>query len=88
MSKNDGGTAFPSHGSMGEVAQEGMSRHDYFTAKIMQGFCANPAIFAHDCCVGWSLVNCTDAQLIGYARGLASCMIEASELSAHNHIGE
>lgn len=30
--KNDGGPAFPSHGTMGEVAQEGMSLRDYFAA--------------------------------------------------------
>ena len=29
---NDGGPAFPSHGTMGEVAQEGMSLRDYFAA--------------------------------------------------------
>jgi len=28
----DGGPAFPSHGSMGEVVQEGMSLLDYFAA--------------------------------------------------------
>lgn len=38
---NDGGPAFPSHGSMGEVSQEGMSLRDYFAAKAMQGFMAN-----------------------------------------------
>jgi len=38
MSKiNTGGSAFPSHGSMGEVAQEGMTLRDYFAAKAMQG---------------------------------------------------
>lgn len=34
--------AFPSHGSMGEVAQEGMTLRDYFAAKYMQGFIAAP----------------------------------------------
>ena len=34
---NTGGTAFPSHGSMGEVAHEGMTLRDYFAAKAMQG---------------------------------------------------
>lgn len=34
---NTGGPAFPSHGSMGEVAQEGMTLRDYFAAKAMQG---------------------------------------------------
>lgn len=28
--------AFPSHGSMGEVVQEGMTLRDYFAAKAMQ----------------------------------------------------
>ena len=28
--------AFPSHGSMGEVVQEGMSLRDYFAANAMQ----------------------------------------------------
>lgn len=37
---NTGGTAFPSHGSMGEVAHEGMTLRDYFAAKAMQGLLA------------------------------------------------
>jgi hypothetical protein len=38
MSKiNTGGSAFPSHGSMGEVTQEGMTLRDYFAAKALQG---------------------------------------------------
>jgi hypothetical protein len=36
MSKKDGGPAFPSHGTMGEVAHEGMSLRDYLAAKAMQ----------------------------------------------------
>ena len=40
-STNTGGPAFPSHGSMGEVAQEGMTLRDYFAAKAMQGMIAN-----------------------------------------------
>ena len=32
--------AFPSHGSMGEVAQEGMTLRDYFAAKEIQGMCS------------------------------------------------
>jgi len=31
-----GGSAFPSHGSMGEVTHEGMTLRDYFAAKAMQ----------------------------------------------------
>ena len=34
---NTGSPAFPSHGSMGEVAHEGMTLRDYFAAKAMQG---------------------------------------------------
>jgi len=33
-----GGPAFPSHGSMGEVAHEGMTLRDYFAAKAMQAY--------------------------------------------------
>lgn len=33
---NNGGPAFPSHGSMGEVTHEGMPLRDYFAAKAMQ----------------------------------------------------
>jgi hypothetical protein len=36
ITKNTGGPAFPSHGSMGEVAHEGMTLRDYFAAKAMQ----------------------------------------------------
>jgi hypothetical protein len=39
---NTGGPAFPSHGSMGEVAHEGMTLRDYFAAKAMQGMLACP----------------------------------------------
>lgn len=33
---NNGGPAFPSHGSMGEVTHEGMTLRDYFAVKAMQ----------------------------------------------------
>jgi len=32
---DDGGPAFPSHGSMGEVTHEGMSMRDYIAAKVI-----------------------------------------------------
>jgi len=38
---NTGGSAFPSHGSMGEVVQEGMTLRDYFAAKAMEGMLAH-----------------------------------------------
>lgn len=41
MSKiNTGGPAFPSHGSMGEVTQEGMTLRDYFATAALQGLLA------------------------------------------------
>lgn len=40
--KNNGGTAFPSHGTMGEVNYEGMSLRDWFAGQAMLGMCANP----------------------------------------------
>jgi hypothetical protein len=36
----DGGWAFPSHGSMGEVTWEGMTLRDYFAGKALQGLLA------------------------------------------------
>ena len=41
MSKDNGGAAFPSHGTMGEVVCEGMALRDYFAAKAMQAMVAN-----------------------------------------------
>lgn len=41
--RNDGGPAFPCHGSMGEVAHPGMQLRDYFAAKAMQWTLANSA---------------------------------------------
>lgn len=35
MSVKDGGPAFPSHGSMGEVVQEGMTLREYFAAAAL-----------------------------------------------------
>ena len=39
--KKDGGPAFPSHGTMGEVCEHGMSLRDYFAAAALQGLLAN-----------------------------------------------
>lgn len=35
---NDGGPAFPTHGTMGEVVQEGMSLRDYFAGQVIGHF--------------------------------------------------
>lgn len=47
--------------------------------QIMAGFAANPAVFAHNDRCGWSLVNCTDGQLVEYVRKLADHIIEHNE---------
>jgi hypothetical protein len=45
----------------------GMSVLEYFTAHILQGFCANPEIFASNGMTGGALVNCKEEDLIEYA---------------------
>lgn len=37
MSKSNGGPAFPSHGSMGEVAHQGMSLREWYAGMAMKG---------------------------------------------------
>lgn len=37
MNTNTGGPAFPSHGSMGEVAHQGMTLRDYFAGQAISG---------------------------------------------------
>jgi hypothetical protein len=49
------------------------------TAAILAGFCANPNIFGRNATSGWGLVNCTDAELVGYARHLADNVLEATQ---------
>ena len=63
-SKDDGGPAFPT-----------MTLRDYFAAGVLQGFAANPAIFAQNAQYGWSLVNATDDDIAGYAYKLADSML-------------
>jgi hypothetical protein len=63
---NTGGPAFPSHGSMGEVAHEGMTLRDYFAAKAMQGLLASTKV--------------TDARIIAIdAYQAANAMLKARE---------
>lgn len=49
MSRDNGVSAFPSHGSMGEVINEGMTLRDYFAAKAMQAaISGHIAHYGHD----------------------------------------
>ena len=64
--------AFPSAGLRSatdarQFDRDGMSMRQYYKGQILAGFCANPAIFAANSKSGWSLVNCTEADLLGYA---------------------
>lgn len=44
-------------------AQWGLTKRELIAAMAMQGFCANPAVFAPNPINGWQLVNCSDETL-------------------------
>lgn len=46
MSKDTGGPAFPVVIPDAEYCKEGITAHDYFAAKALQGLCANPNIIS------------------------------------------
>lgn len=48
-------------------------------ARIMAGFAGNPAIFAQNDQCGWSLLNCKDCELAGYAVKLANELMIAND---------
>lgn len=58
-----------------------MSRLE-IAAQILSGFAANPTIFAPNGLCGWSLVNCTDEDIAGYALHLADKLIEGEAVIA------
>jgi hypothetical protein len=51
-------------------------------SKILAGFAANSAVFASRSDCGWSLCNCTDEDLVGYALVLADKLIEGEKVTA------
>ena len=51
-------------------------------AKILAGFAANPAVFAPNPSCGWSLVNCTDEDIVGYSLSLADKLIDGEKITA------
>lgn len=51
-------------------------------SRILAGFAANPAIFAQNGNCGWSLVNCTDEDIAGYALHLADKLIEGERITS------
>ena len=56
-----------------------MEDRKYFAAKALQGFCANPAVFAENGMSGWGLVNCTADRLGEYCAELADAALAALE---------
>lgn len=82
ITKDTGGPAFPSKGLPNATDdrfedRDGMTLRDYGAFKALQGFCANPAIFAANGMSGWDLVNCTEEQLCQVAYRLADAMLKA-----------
>lgn len=77
--RHDGGSAFPvsDEAARDKVAAiyGGMTLRDYFAAKVMQGLCANPSVFASDCYIGVSLANGTESQLCEIAYRCAGEML-------------
>lgn len=75
---NNGGPVFPinyqferNDGSIEIQRWEGMSLRDYLFGKVLQGFCANPTVFAQNGMTGWALVNCNEETLVKYALSIA-----------------
>jgi hypothetical protein len=58
---------------------DGISYRQYLYAKIIQGFCANPSVFAPNGMSGWALVNCSPEDLFGYAHFLAEKAMDAEK---------
>lgn len=88
IQRNDGGPAYACaatlypDGSVKDCGSEGMSLRDYFAAKAMQGLLANPGgpIQANGM-NGWSLTNCTGADVAMMAYAMADAMLAARERS-------
>ncbi len=51
-------------------------------SRILAGFAANPSVFASRPDCGWSLCNCTDKDLVGYALSLADKLLERDAVTA------
>ncbi len=60
-----------------------MSDRLTIASRILTGFAANPAVFAANSSCGWSLVNCKDEDLVGYALVLADKLIEGEKITAN-----
>lgn len=67
----------------GEVTRHqiygGFTKRELGALMILQGFAANPAVFAYNAQCGWSLVNSTEAELVAYAERIADHALHAAE---------
>ena len=72
MSNREENPAFP---TFGPRENSGMSLRDYFAAKALSGFCANPAVFAENPRSGWGLVNASVENLTNYCFHIADEML-------------
>lgn len=57
----------------------GITLRQHFAGLAMQGFCANPSVFAPNGMRGWGLVNTTEENLTNYALVMADALL--AELS-------
>ena len=66
MNKDTGGSAFPIVGRKHDVVEAGMTMRDYFAAKAMQGFNANP-----------ELIELNNQKVAEWSYAIADAMLEA-----------
>jgi hypothetical protein len=63
----------------GDLHFPGLTKREYFAARVMQGLLANPSVIAPHPACGWSLVNSTEQMLCEYAAELADVALAALE---------
>lgn len=68
------------------VAVEPIVGRLQIASRILAGLVANPNVVAHNHNCGWSLVNCTDSDIAGYALKLADDLM-AANAPAHLRAG-
>jgi hypothetical protein len=63
---------------------QGLTKRELFAAMALQGFCANPAVFATNPMSGWNLVNCDEEQLAKYCNKMADALLSALDVPKGN----
>jgi hypothetical protein len=62
-----------------QISSSGITKREYFAGKVLQGFCANPAVFSANNQNGWCLVNTTEEQLSEYCLKIADTILEIAK---------